>query len=250
VTEERRAERAAEPALDELLESRLLVPIRSSGGTSLDDATGVPNGALRHGTDDRGARFLAAFTSPETFGEFGPPGSDHVVMPAHDLFQRAERLGERVVVDPGAPGEVDVPVGVLPFLAAGISPRHPDALRARRPLGELLALEAPTDVPEPFGGDLRRTLASLPQVQRAWLLWAGTTWAIGVEPTPESGLAEFDEVRNKLHALATGHLGSRRMIVVTDLRAQALREQYAAVAPPFHEAPQPGRGFLARLFGG
>jgi hypothetical protein len=238
-----------ESGLDELLAAQLLVPIRSSSGDVLDPSRLAPS-ALRHGTDDRGARFLAAFTSRETFAEYGPPGSDHVVMPARELFERADRLGERVVVDPGGPTEVDVPVGVLPFLAAGISPNRPDALRARRPLGEMLHLEAPSDVPQPFAGELRRTLGELPQVERAWLLWAGAAWTIGIQLVESAGLAEFDEVRNRLHALATEHLGSRRMLVVTDLQAPSLREQYAAIAQPIHEVRRDSKGFFARLFGG
>ena len=95
--------------------------------------------AYRHGTDDAGERFIAAFTAPEVMAEHGPPGSDHVRLPARDLFERADAAQERVVIDPGAPTQLEIAVGVLPFLAAGIDPNRPDALRARRPVGQVPA---------------------------------------------------------------------------------------------------------------
>jgi hypothetical protein len=60
---------------------------------------------------------------------------------------------------------------------------------------------------------------------------------------------DFDAVRNKLHAVATEHLGSRRNLAVTDLRAPSLREAYDSVAAPFYVAPPPAKGFLSRLLG-
>jgi hypothetical protein len=237
-----------EPRLGDLLSAQLIVPIRSSSGESPDPAR-LPMEAFRHGTDERG-RYLAAYTSPELFGEFGPPGSDHVTLPARDLFARVESAGERLIIDPTSPAQVEVPEAVLPFLAAGIDPKTPEAMRARRPFGELPPLEAPVEVPEPFGSELKRALAELPQVQRAWLLRAGQGWTVGVGLVADAELAEFDEVRNRLHAVAAEHLGSRRNLAVTDLRAAPLREAYETVAPPFYTAQPPSKGFLSRLFGG
>ena len=134
-----------EPGLGELLEMSLVVPIRSSTGEAVDPLR-VPVEAMRHGADE-GGRFLAAYTSPDVFREFGPPGSDAIELPARDVFARAEAAAERVVIDPGAPAQIEVPAAVLPFLAAGIDPTTPEAMRARRPYGELPPLEAPNEVP-------------------------------------------------------------------------------------------------------
>jgi hypothetical protein len=122
-------------------------------------------------------------------------------------------------------------------------------MRARRPFGELPPLEAPADIPEPFGPELRRALTELPQVKRAWLLRAGQAWTVGIEMVPEAELGNFDEVRNKLHALAAEHLGTRRNLAVTDLRAPSLREAYDSVSAPFYVAAEAPKGFLSRLFG-
>lgn len=243
-------EAAREPRLGDLLEATLLVPVRSSSGTELDAAR-IPPGALRHGVDETGP-FLAAYTDAALLAEFGPPGSDHVAVAARDLFGHAEEAKERVIIDPGSPAQVEVPAQVLPFLAAGIDPTSPEAMAARRPHGELPPLEPPADIPEAFGDALRATLSELPQVARAWLLRAGRAWTMGVEMIPEAVLADFDEVRNRLHAVATEHLGSRRDLVVTDLRAASVREAYDAVAAPFYQGgPKPkSGGFLSRLLGG
>ena len=235
--------------LDALIDAELLVPIRSSSGSSPDPQL-LEADAYRHGTDDGGERFIAAFSSPASLAEFGPPGSDSVRMPARDLFERADAVQERVIVDPGAPTQVEVAVGVLPFLAAGIDPNRPDVQRARRPLGDLPALEVPEQIPEPFGRELHAALAELPNVERAWLLRAGTAWTAGVQLHPDALLADFDTVRNRLHAVATEHLGSRRLLAVTDLRAPALRDTYDATAAPFYVRSAERKGFMARLFGG
>jgi hypothetical protein len=247
VTDDIRAGDAA-PPLAALLDAELLVPIRSSTGQSPDPAT-LADDAFRHGVDHEGITFVAAFTAPEVMRAFGPPGSDAVRIPARDLFERAEAGGRRVVVDPGAPTQVEIPVGVLPFLAAGIDPNRPDALRARRPLGDLPPLEAPEQVPEPFGRELRAALEALPQVERAWVLRAGTAWTAGIQLAEDAVLGDFDAVRNRLHAVATEHLGSRRLLAVTDLRAPALRDMYDATAAPFYVRGE-SKGFLGRLFGG
>ena len=238
-----------EPRLDALIDADLLVPIRSSSG-EMPEASALGVDAFRHGTDDAGERFIAAFTAPEVLSEFGPPGSDHVRMPARDLFERAESAQERVVVDPGAPTQVEIAVGVLPFLAAGIDPNRPDALRARRPLGGLATLEVPEQVPDPFGRELRSALSELAPVERAWLLRAGTSWTAGIQMAPDAVLGDFDAVRNRLHAVATEHLGSRRLLAVTDLRAPALREIYDATAAPFYVRRGDSKGLLSRIFGG
>jgi hypothetical protein len=237
------------PRLDQLIDVELLVPIRSSSG-EMPDGGRISTDAFRHGTDDAGGRFIAAFTAPDVMRDFGPPGSDHVRLTARDLFERADAVQERVVVDPGAPSQVEIAVGVLPFLAAGIDPNRPDALRARRPLGDLPPLEAPEQVPDPFGRELLASLGDLPQVERAWLLRAGTAWTAGVQLVPEAVLGDFDAVRNRLHAVATEHLGSRRLLAVTDLRAPALLELYDATAAPFYVRRDQQRGVLGRLFGG
>lgn len=237
-----------EPRLGDLLNSTLLVPVRSSSGESLDPDR-VPAEAIRHGSDETGP-FLAAYTSEELLAEFGPPGSDRVGFPARDLFGRAEVSGERVIIDPGSPAQVEVPAGVLPFLAAGIDPTSPAAMAARRPHGELPPLEPPADIPEAFGEALRTTLTELHQVERAWLLRAGLAWTMGVEMRRDAVLGDFDEVRNRLHALATEHLGSRRDLIVTDLRAPAVRDAYDAVAAPFYVARHKPKGLFSKLLGG
>jgi hypothetical protein len=234
--------------LDELAAGELLVPIRSSSGAAPDPAQ-LDAEVLRHGTGEAGERFIAAFSTDETLAEFGPPGSDFVRMPARMLFERAESAGERVVIDPGAPSQVDVGVELVPYLAAGMDPNRPDALRARRPVGGMPDLAPPDEVPEPFGTELRHALAELPQVERAWLLRGATAWTAGIQLVPDAVLADFDAVRNRLHALATEHLGSRRELAVTDVRAPALRERYDEVAAPFYVAERRQRGFLSRLLG-
>jgi hypothetical protein len=238
-----------EPGLGELLDMALVVPIRSSTGQALDPGR-VPVEAMRHGTDESG-RFLAAYTSADAYREFGPPGSDAIELPARDVFARAEAAGERVVIDPGAPAQLEVPSAVLPFLAAGIDPTTPEAMRARRPSGELPPLEAPTEVPQPFGGELQRELIELAQVDRAWLLRAGTGWTVGIQLVPGADLAAFDEVRNRLHTLAGEHLGGRRELAVTDLSAAPVRDAYESAAGPWYvRSREKPKGILGRLFGG
>ena len=237
-----------EPRLAELMGRDLIVPIRSSSGQR-PESESLALEQIRHGTDDDGGRFVAAFASPEAFAEFGPPGSDYVTLPARLLFARADDAGERVVVDPGAPSQVAIAVGVLPYLAAGVDPTHPDAQRARRPLGEMPSLETPAEVPELFSSELRRALGGLPQVARAWLLRGAEAWVAGIELRPDAELADFDAVRNNLHALATEHLGSRTMLTVTDLRTPGLRDQFNALAAPFYVVARPTKGFLSRLLG-
>jgi hypothetical protein len=256
----------SDEGLGALLALDLIVPIRSSSGGPVDAAR-VPIEGMRHGSDEQG-RFLAAYTSPENYIQYGPPGSDAVELPARDLFARAEAAGDRVVIDPGSPAQVEVPTAVLPFLAAGIDPVTPEAMRARRPFGELPPLEAPSELPEPFATELRGQLAELHQVRAAWLLRAGTGWTVGVQLAEEAaplagpagaagvgpggghdaGLAAFDEVRNRLHALAAAHLGGRRALAVTDLSAQPVREAYESAAPPMYvRAGEKPRGILGRL---
>lgn len=237
------------PRLDALIDADLLVPIRSSSGEAPDPER-IDTDAFRHGTDADGERFLAAFTAHDVLREYGPPGSDHVRIAARDLFDRADRAGERVVIDPGAPSQVELAAGVLPFLAAGIDPNRPDALRARRPLGDLPPLEVPEQVPDPFGRELRAALADLPRVERAWLLRAGTAWSAGIQLDGDAELGDFDAVRNRLHAVATEHLGSRRLLAVTDLRAPVLRELYDSTAAPFYVRRGEQKGILSRIFGG
>lgn len=227
-----------------LLDHELIVPIRSSSGRSLAPAL-VRLDGMRHGTDERG-RFLAAFSSPEAFAQLGPPGSDHVSLGGRELLEMAERAGERVIVDPGWNGQIEVPAGVLPFLVAGIDLTSPAALRARRPLGGLPPLEQPASVPEPFGSELRAALTEQPAVQRAWVARVGTAWTVGIELADDAPLSEFDVARNRLHAVAAEHLGSRRELVVTDLRAPALRAHYESVGPPYYVPPAP-KGFFSRL---
>jgi hypothetical protein len=237
------------PRLDTLIDAELLVPIRSSSG-EMPDPSRLHTEAFRHGTDDEGELFIAAFTAPEMLTDYGPPGSDHVRMPARDVFERADAVHQRVVVDPGAPTELEISTGVLPFLAAGIDPNRPDALRARRPLGGLSTLEVPEQIPDPFGRELHAALEELGQVERAWLLRAGTSWTAGIQMAPDAVLGDFDAVRNRLHAVATEHLGSRRLLAVTDLRAPALREMYDATAAPFFVRRGAQKGIFGRIFGG
>lgn len=234
--------------LGELLAMAFLVPIRSSSGEAVDPER-VPLGGFRHGTDGQG-RFVAAYTTPELLRQFGPPGSDAIELTSRELFAKVNAGGERVVIDPGSPGELEVPPALLPFLAAGIDPTSPDAMQARRPAGELPPLEVPTDVPEPFRTQLHTALLELPQVEHAWLLRAGTGWTVGIVLQPDASLESFDEVRNRLHALATEHLGSRRALGVTDLGAQPVREAYESVSGPWYtRPPEKSPGLLNRLFG-
>jgi hypothetical protein len=238
-----------ETTLGALLARDLIVPVRSSSGQTISPER-VPLSAIRHGTDEKG-RFLPAYTTPERYIEFGPPGSDAVELAARDLFIRADTAGERVVIDPGSPAQQEVPEAVLPFLAAGIDPTTPEAMRARRPFGELPPLEAPTEVPEPFGSELRRELTQLPQVIKAWLLRAGTGWTLGVWLEPDAELVDFDEVRNRAHAVASEHLASRRELTITDLRAQPVLEAYEAVAGPWYvRPPEKPKGIIGRILGG
>ncbi|MGH2457055.1 MAG: hypothetical protein ACRDHD_12460, partial [Candidatus Limnocylindria bacterium] len=85
---------------------------------------------------------------------------------------------------------------------------------------------------------------------RAWLLRAGTGWTVGIQLADDADLASFDEVRNRLHALAGEHLGGRRELAVTDLSAQPVREAYESVAGPWYVKPaEKPKGILGRLFG-
>lgn len=236
------------PRPEDLADATLLVPVRSSSGEA-PDPDHVTVDDFRHGTDEAGERFIAAFTSPQTLSEFGPPGSDHVALRGRELFSRADDAHARVVVDPGAPTQLEVSGGLLPFLAAGIDPNRPDALRARRPSGGLGSLEPPGDVPTELADALRAALTELRQVERAWLLRAGEGWTIGVQLTPTAVLSDFDAVRNRLHAVATEQLGSRRLLAVTDLRAPSLREAYDSTAAPFYVRAERRRGLLDRVLG-
>jgi len=63
-------------------------------------------------------------------------------------------------------------------------------------------------------------------------------------------LAAFDEVRNRLHALANEHLAGNRELAVTDLSAASVREAYETVAGPWYvRAPEKPKGIMGRLFG-
>lgn len=237
----------SQTGLGELLSLTLIVPIRSTSGEPVDDPERVPVEGMRHGTDAEG-RFLAAYTTPERYFEFGPPGSDAVELAARVLFQRAEAAGERVLIDPRTPAELEVPAALMPFLAAGIDPTSPEAMRSRRPYGELPPLEQPAEIPEPFGSTLRQELIELPQVEAAWLLRAGSGWTLGVLMAEGTDLPHFDEVRNRVHAVATEHLGSRRELAVTDLGAQPVRDAYEAAGGPWYERPpEKSKGLLNRF---
>jgi len=240
---------AGAPRLEALIDAELIVPIRSSSGAA-PDPDDLDVSVFRHGTDADGERFIAAFSSPAALAEFGPPASDSIRLEARELFERADAAQERIVVDPGAETQLEVAVGVLPFLAAGIDPNRPDALRARRPLGDIPILEIPEEVPQPFGRELVSALSELAQVERAWLLRAGGSWTAGVQLVPDALLGDFDAVRNRLHAVAAEHLGSRRLLAVTDLRAPVLREMYDATAAPYYVRRPAPKGLLSRLFGG
>lgn len=235
--------------LGHLLSLTLIVPIRSSSGQPVADPERVPLEGMRHGSDEAG-RFIAAYTTPERYFEFGPPGSDAVELPARVLFSRAQEAGERVLIDPRSPAQVEVPTSVMPYLAAGIDPGSPEALRARRPEGELPPLEPPAEVPEPFGSSLRSELVELPQVEAAWLLRAGSGWALGILLVEGAELPLFDEVRNRAHAVATEHLASRRELAVTDLAAQPVREAFEAAGGAWYvRAPDRPSGILRRILG-
>ena len=243
------AEPALDRALEELRRAELLVPIRSSSGRELD-AAGVPVDEMRHGTDSAG-RFLAAYTDQRLLDEYGPPGTDLVRIRGAALLELAAAAGERIVIDPGAPQQREVPSEIV-VSSRGAPATHalPPPVRRPAPLPEL---SAAGEIPRGLGDAIRAALDALPQVDRAWLLRRGDGWTIGVLQAHDATLSDFDEVRNQLHAVATEQLGTRRLLAVTDLRAPTLREQYAAVAPPFYERDGGhGRrgGILGRLFGG
>lgn len=250
----------------DLLGRELIVPVRSSEGRELE-AIRVPIDELRHGRDERGP-FLAAYTDPALFETYGPPRSDWIRLPARELASRADGAAERVILDPGAPGERELPGEALTALAAGAvpgglvrrtiasaeeprsygtaaRPAPPPVTRPGQPLPELAP---PGEIPSAFGEALSVALEDLPQVARAWLLRRGEGWTIGIEQVRQAALADFDEVRNKLHAVATEQLGTRRLLAVTDLRAPSLRDHYASMAEPFFER-RDRAGFLSRIFG-
>ena len=229
--------------LRHLLVRDVVVPVRSSGGSRLEP-TDVSLDEMRHGTDDRG-RFLAAYSDAHQLARYGPPNSDWITMPAQDLLDAADRGDERVVLDPGSPEQREVPVGV----ATGAPPPERSVTRpsiVAPPAPPPLA--APGDVPEGLATALRAALEQLPQVERAWLVRRGDGWTIGVQQERSAALSAFDEVRNRLHAVGTEQLGTRRLLAVTDLRAPSLRAQYEALAAPLYERGA-RKGLLGRLFG-
>ncbi len=67
---------------------------------------------------------------------------------------------------------------------------------------------------------------------------------------PDAVLGDFDAVRNRLHAVATEHLGSRRLLAVTDLRARTLRDLYDSIAAPFYMRRAASKGIFGKIFGG
>ena len=229
-----------------LLTASLIVPVRSSSGQELDAAR-VATEAMRHGSDEEGP-FLAAYTDRGLFERFGPPRSDYVTLSGRDLLQRAERGAERLVLDPGSPQQRELPVAVVAAAVADLVTPEPEDRQVRRSLQPLPELSAPGDVPAPLADALRAALEKLPQVARAWLLRRGEGWTIGIQLAPDAVLSDFDEVRNRLHAVATEQLGTRRALAVTDLRAPSLREHYDSLSAPFYERRQ-RRGLLSRLFG-
>ena len=62
------------PRLDALLDAELLVPIRSSSG-EVPDAERLGPEAYRHGTDEAGERFIAAFSDPAALATTGRPAA-------------------------------------------------------------------------------------------------------------------------------------------------------------------------------
>lgn len=227
--------------LRQLLGRELAVPVRSSTGRRLE-ATDLPLSAMRHGGDERGS-FLAAYSDPQRMARYGPPGSDWVLLSGRDFLEQARRAGERVVLDPGAPAQREVPLAIVASLTGSAAEA---ARQGAQPPPAVLT--DPGEVPDSLATALRATLEELPHVHRAWLLRRGEGWTIGVQPAPTSPLSDFDEVRNRLHAVATEQLGTRRLLAVTDLRAPSLRDQYHAVAPAFYERVKRS-GLLDRLFG-
>lgn len=256
------ADDALDPTLEELRDAELLVPVRSSGGGRELDASEVPLEEMRHGTDESG-RFLAAYTSGALLSEYGPPGTDLTRVSGATLFELAAAAGERVVMDPGAPEQRELPGPIVALIAAASGGRAPSDVRSTRPPSRPAApalppvrakvrvpeLSAPGEIPDALADALRTALEAMPQVARAWLVRRGEGWTIGILQVPEATLSDFDEVRNRLHAVATEQLGTRRLLAVTDVRAPSLREQYEVLAPePFYERAT-RQGFLGRLFG-
>ena len=238
-----------EPGLGELLEMSLVVPIRSSTGQAVDPLprTGrLDAPRRRRGRPLPGGLHLARIPSASSARRAATRSSCRPATSSREPRRPASGWSSI----PAAPAQIEVPAAVLPFLAAGIDPTTPEAMRARRPYGELPPLEAPNEVPQPFGGELQRELAELPQVDRAWVLRAGTGWTVGIVLADGADLASFDEVRNRLHGLANEHLAGHRDLAVTDLSAAAVREAYESVAGPWYvRPPEKPKGIMGRLFG-
>ena len=204
----------------------LIVPVRSSGAGRIEPSGGVEIDLLRHGTDERG-RFLAVYSDEASLRRFGPPSSDWMRLATAELLDLAAAAGERVMLDPGAPGARELELCVAP----------------ERP-----GLHAPGEVPQQLLRALVAALRELPQVERAWLVRRGEGWNAGIELAPSAVLKDFDEVRNRLHGVATTVLGTRRLLAVTDVAAPALREQFRELAAPFYQ--RRSGGWLRRLVGG
>jgi hypothetical protein len=73
---------------------------------------------------------------------------------------------------------------------------------------------------------------------------------VGIQLVDGADLASFDEVRNRLHAVANEHLAGHRDLAVTDLSAASVREAYETVAGPWYvRPPEKPKGIMGRLFG-
>ena len=148
---------------------------------------------------------------PRSCAEFGPPGSDtsgcrHATSSSAPMRRRSASWSTRA-----RRPQVEIAVG-----RAAVPRRRHRSEPARRPAraptrsATCPRSRSPDQVPEPFGRELLAALTDLPQVERAWLLRAGTAWTAGIQLVPDALLGDFDAVRNRLHAVATEHLGSRK----------------------------------------
>ena len=211
------------PRLDELHRANLVVPIRSSSGGRRPWRVGPD--AFRHGADGR--RALHRGLPAPSLREFGPPGSDHVRCRPATSSSAPRRPAS-------AWSSTPVPRRRSRSPSACCRSWPPGSIRTDRTPCARAARSAPAAArgsrrsPRAVGAELRAALRDLPQVERAWLLRAGDAWTAGIQLGPDAVLGDFDAVRNRLHAVATEHLGSRRALAVTDLRAPSLREEYDA----------------------
>ena len=250
-TEDVRAGELA-PRLDALIDAELLVPIRSSSGAVAGPRALVDADAFRHGTDDEGERFIAAFTSPDVAGRVRP-ARQRQRPHAGARPVRARRCGAGA--RRGRPGRADAGRDRGRRAAVpGRRHRSEPARRAARP--SAAGRPAAARGARPGARAVRPRAARRPRPTCRRSSARGCCAPARRGPRASSScrtrvLGDFDAVRNRLHAVATEHLGSRRLLAVTDLRAPVLRDMYDATAAPFFvRRSSEKKSIFGRIFGG